>query len=56
MDDQITQVRDALEARGLHTWELAEGIINVYSEPVPFDGPDDMQDKYLYTVTVTRTP
>ena len=53
-DDPIGQVRDALEAKGLHTWEVAEGTINVYSERVPFDGPDGMQDQYLFTVTVTQ--
>ncbi len=55
-DNDIARVRDALEAKGLHTWELTEGIINVYSAPVPFDGPDGMDDQYLFTVTVTATP
>ncbi len=55
MDDEIAQVRDALEAAGLYTWELIEGIVNVYSGPVT-DEPDPARDDYLFTVTVTKTP
>jgi hypothetical protein len=58
LDDKVTAVRDALEAKfgDRTTWEIAEGIINVYSQPIPADGPDAMQDQYLATVTVTVTP
>jgi hypothetical protein len=55
MDEQITQVLDALEKAGLHTWELSEGIINVHSAPVTDGGSADAAT-YLYTVTVTKTP
>jgi hypothetical protein len=58
MNDKIAIVRDALEAQNgsQTTWEIAEGIINVYSQPVPAEGPDGMEDQYLCTVTVTVTP
>ncbi len=41
LDDLITKVRDALENAGLHTWEIAEGIVNVHTQPVL----DDSQAK-----------
>ena len=58
LDDQIAQVRDALETAGLHTWELSAGIVNVYSAPVTGDwgDPEPTDATYLYTVTVTKTP
>jgi hypothetical protein len=58
MDGIIGQVRDGLEKEfgDRRTWELSEGVINIYTKPVPADGPDGMEDDYLATVTVTRTP
>jgi hypothetical protein len=58
IDGLIGQVRDGLEREfgDRTTWELSEGIINVYSKPVPAEGPAAMEGDYLVTVTVTRTP
>jgi hypothetical protein len=55
LDDLITKVRDAMEAAGLHTWELSEGIVNTYSAPVPPDGPEPIDEHYIGTITVTIT-
>lgn len=55
LENAIVRTRDALEATGLHTWEIAEGIVNVYTEPVT-DEPDPARTDYLFTVTVTVTP
>ena len=54
-DEPIGKTRVALEKAGLHTWEIGEGIINVYSKPVSPDGLAD-DEAYLFTVTVTVTP
>ncbi len=53
MGDQIQTLRDKLDAAGLHTWEVGDGIINVYSAPTSFDGPDE--STYLYTLTLSGT-
>lgn len=46
----VDEVRNALEAAGLRTDDIGNGIVNVY-------GPGGVnEDSYLYTVTVTVTP
>lgn len=56
LDAKTDQVRNALEDQGLHTLELSEGIVNVYSQPIGPNGPEPTDANYLFTVTVTVTP
>lgn len=58
LDGLIGQVRDGIEREfgDRRTWGIGGGIINIYSKPVPTSGPDGMEQHYLCTVTVTRTP
>ncbi len=53
LDDKITAVRDALENAGMHTWEIAPGIINIFTEKVESEKEGESHTNYMCTVTVT---